>query len=351
MRRAVLLSPVALLTSACLRPPSEPATAETWSSSPSREPVAGAFSTQDALQRWHLPPGDPWAAYAKYTLLTALDAGPRAIDLPYVQSLPEVEQATRVARTIAEKGLPVDTLWIVDLRGAASVAFGAELSRAAREPVSVVPTFNNWPAENELVPAEEALSALAAFSPELPADGAPASRPVFLLDAWRLAYVLDDPGEDTYDNRYMLGAADLPDAAALRARGIRRVLYVVQSLGDTPGEKDDLHQAFLAYDRAGIPIAMVDLDTLDDLDTSDERVASADWDSLWVLLRLSVDERVTILEQPYFYHSARGAFGGVHARPSPVHVGWGAHAGFGRGSVSVGGGGYGGHGAGRGGGG
>ena len=63
------------------------------------------------------------------------------------------------------------------------------------------------------------------MSPRLPpAARQDVSRPVFLLDAWRLAYRFDDPGDETYDNRYILTAGDLPDVETLRARGIERVV-------------------------------------------------------------------------------------------------------------------------------
>ena len=86
---------------------------------------------------------------------------------------------------------------------------------------------------------------------------------MFLLDSWRLAYRFDDPGDDTYDNRYILTRAICPTPATLRARGSCRVVYVVQSLDDTRVEEDDLHPTFLEWQRAGIPIAMVDLDRLE----------------------------------------------------------------------------------------
>ncbi len=50
----------------------------------------------------------------------------------------------------------------------------------------------------------------------------------FVLDAERNRSVPNRPVTDRRaDNRYRLGQADLPDLAALRARGIRRVLKLV----------------------------------------------------------------------------------------------------------------------------
>jgi hypothetical protein len=335
MRRAVLLSPLAVLTSACsLRPWTPAVSVAYWSPSPEVQSVE-LPAQQDALRRWQLPPSDPWAGYAKYTLLTSLDAAPRQVELPEVTSLPEVRRATELGRRIAEEGLPPDTLWVVDMRGPASVAFGVALSQAASEPVSLVPTFNNWPADDELVPAEETLAALATMSPHLPQDGATGTRPVFLLDSWRLAYRFDDPGDDTYDNRYILSTSDLPDVETLRAHGIRRIVYLVQSLDDATVEEDDVHASFLEYERAGIGIAMVDLDRLD------QPIVADRWDYLWVDCRLYVEPRITLIDEPHFYVRARGGFGGIHARPSPVHVGgaWTGHGGYAGGGHGHGGGG------------
>jgi hypothetical protein len=192
--------------------------------------------------------------------------------------------------------------------------------------VTLVPTFNNWPAEDELVPAEETLAALTTFSPRA-ADGNPAARPVFLLDAWRLAYRFDEPGEDTYDNRYILSTSDLPDVETLRAHGIRRIVYVVQSLDDATVEEDDLHVPFTEWERAGMPIAMVDLDRLE------QPILADRWDGIWVDYGYVCEPRITLIDEPHFYIRARGGFGGIHARPSPVHAGggWTGHGGYGGG--------------------
>jgi len=334
MRRAALLSPIALLTSACATRPWTPAVSVAyWSQTP--EVHTTTLPAQaDALRRWQVSPGDPWAGYAKYTLLTSLDAQPRQVELPDVTLLPEVGRATEAGRHIGAEGLPRDTLWVVDMRGPASVAFGAALSQTAREPVTLVPTFNNWPADDELVPAEETLAALATYSPRA-SEGIPGARPVFLLDSWRLAYRFDEPAEDTYDNRYILSSSDLPDVQTLRAQGIRRVVYVVLSLDDTTVEEDDLHAVFLEWERAGVPIAMVDLARLE------EPMTVAEWDTVWIDDPLVVEPRLTLIEQPGFYARARGGFGGVRARPSPIYGGggWTFHGGYGGGAYGHGGGG------------
>ena len=196
-------------------------------------------------------------------------------------------------------------MWVVDLRGAASVAFGASMRAIAAEPVSNVPTFNNWPAENELVPAEEALSALVSFAPRLP-NADVGTRPIFLLDSWRLAYRFDEPDDDVTDNRYILSQTDLPDAGMLRNQGIRRIVYVVESLDDTSTEEDDLHAAFAAYQAAGIEIYMVDLGF------EEQRFERERWYDFYRPRILWIEERRTIIDDPAFYARARGGFGGIH---------------------------------------
>ena len=244
--------------------------------------------------------------------------------MPDVSSLDDVRRAAVAARRIAGDGLPPDTLWVVDLRGPAAVAFGTSLSHVAREPVSLVPTFNNWPAEDEMVPAEETLAALTTMSPApAGATQSGSARPVFLLDAWRLAYRDDEPGDDPYHTRYAQTPRDLPDAATLYAQGIRRVVYLVQSRTDMAAEEDDLHATFLAWQAAGIRIAMVDLDRFEQ--------PILVWDDLWIDDDFVVQPRLTILDDPGFFERAHGGFGGVHARPSHVHSGgvWSGHGGLG----------------------
>jgi hypothetical protein len=246
--------------------------------------------------------------------------------LPGVEALDEVQRARAAAVVAAASGLPPDTLWIVDLRGAASVAFGTELS-FGRSSVSLVPTFNNWPGPHELVPAEETLAALVSMSPALPPDADNAGVPVFLLDSWRMAFKDDEPDDEVYDNRYFLGPADFPDVENLRSGGIRRVVYVIDSLDASSLEDDDLHAVFSAWQDAGIRIAMVDLDMLSG------PVVHADWDRLWVDRWLDVVPRVTIFDTPGFFARSRGGFGGIRARPTVViggHGGvFGAHGGGG----------------------
>ena len=81
MRRAVLLSPLALLTSACATRPWTPAVSVAyWSETPEAR-TTELPAQAEALRRWQVPPSDPWAGYAKYTLITSLAEAPTMAEL------------------------------------------------------------------------------------------------------------------------------------------------------------------------------------------------------------------------------------------------------------------------------
>ena len=274
---------------------------------------------------WQLPLDNPWARYQKQTLVASLDGMPERTKLPDINELESIGDAIKAGTRVGTAGVPADAMFVVDLRGAASCAFGASVSRASVAPVSNVVTFNNWPADDGLIPAEETLAGMIAFSPR-PAVASTQAAPVFLLDSWRLAYRFDEPDDGVYDNRYVLGPADFPDPEALRASGITRVIYVVEDLDDTETEEDDLHTTFAAYRDAGIAIFMVDIDWLANEPIHDH------WAPLLEPYRYTVGTRVTILDSPVFYSRAHGGFGGAHGRPSMFGGGsGGGHGGGGYG--------------------
>jgi hypothetical protein len=319
VKKAAVL-PVAFLAGCSLRPWTPSTVVAYWGDDTPNPQSFTVPSQTEALARWQLPATNPWGRYSKYTLLTVLDSVPRSITLPDISQLEVVVKADAAAYRVSQAGLPQDAMWMVDLRGAASVTFGASLSRRAREPVACVPTFNNWPAENELIPAEEALAALTVgMQPRLPQATDVATRPVFMLDSWRLAYRTDVPDDDVTDNRYILNSGDLPDAEALRAQGIKRVIYVVEDLDETESEEDDVHGVLLAYQQAGITIYMVDLQWLIDQPQVNR------WDELLARRAYTVEPRRTLIDDPAFYARARGGFGGIHSGPSPLRtgIGWG----------------------------
>ncbi|HNF99842.1 MAG TPA: hypothetical protein PKL17_06900 [Pseudomonadota bacterium] len=267
-------------------------------------------SAQRAFAAWQLPQDDPWSRFNKWTLLSSLGEQVTAGELPDVRNLVLLQRAELLGARLGAAGLPPDTLWIVDLRGAAAVAFGNAVSHAAPHPVSLVMTFNNWPAADELIPAEETLAALVTMRPRLPEIGTSGSRPVFLLDSWRLAYRDQELAEETIDNRYYLTTSDFPEPAQLVEHGIRRIVYLTETLGGSPDqavEEDDLHETFLRYSQAGLSLSMLGLDELDDPQPM----------MLISRRRFYIPRpRTTIVHSPMFYARSHGGFGGPRARPT-----------------------------------
>lgn len=313
IRRLAPLSALLLASACTIRPWTPSVSVAFWAEDVPEGRLVNLPTAADALRKWQLPPGDPYRAYVKPTLFASLDALDRKTTvLPDVEALEIVHRARRAARAIAAAGLPPDVGLVVDLRGAASVAFGAELSRYSKHPVSLVPTFHNWPNEDELIPAEETLAALVAEDPR-PAILHTHTVPVFLLDAWRLAYRFDEPEPGVFDNRYMLGPADLPDAAALRAQGIHRLLYVIDDFDDTEVEEDDLHHTFRALLGEGIALSMTDLAWLEAHGAAPGVALAFDEHPL------RVEPRLTLVDDPLFYRRAVGGFGGLHG----IHFGGG----------------------------
>ena len=312
MRRRGLV-PIALLGAAgCSLRPWTPSVSVAYSSEDVPDAREYIVPTAAELARaWQLPPESPWARYMKPTLISSVDPMAGKATLPDVRQLEVVGEAQKAAAQVAKVGMPADTLWLIDLRGAASAAFVARLSRESKEPIAPVVTFNNWPAVDSVVPAEEALAGLLTFPPRLPPPDAKEAHPVFVLDSWRLAYRFDEPESGVFDNRYMLMPGDLPDVATLRAQGITRVVYVVEDLDDTEVEEDDLHASFRAWQLAGLAIHLVDLDFLKDL-TSWEK---ADWATKLAPRSHWVRERYTLVDDPRFYYRARGGFGLFYGRP------------------------------------
>lgn len=303
----------------------------------------------DAMSTWQLSPGSPWAAYEKMTLLSALGDEPADWELPDVASMPDVQAASLAGRRMATTGAPPDAAVFVDLRGAASVAFARAYNQGSANRMALVPTFNNWPHDDELVPAEDALAAMVTMTPPTALD--PAAHPMFLLDGWRLAYKDEEIEEDAFDNRYSLNAADLPSSAALLAQGIRRIVYVVEGTGQSAQEEDDLNQLFLDYEANGIEIAIVGIDDLigvpegwawDEGTISGGESIDLGW---WPRWRCRVHSRELVIHTPSFFGRSQGGWGGMHGFVGSHGFGGSAglggfHSGFGGGSHGGFGGGF-----------
>ena len=319
MRVPLVLAPIAILGTACtIRPFTPSTTLVTWSQHVPSAVQQSLPSADQAIARWQLPPELIWSRFSKHTLLSSLDAQPITGSLPDITHLDVVHQAQCAAMRVAAAGLPADTMWIVDMRGAASVAFGAMVSRVALEPVAPIVTFNNWPAETEAVPAEETLAAMLAFAPQLPPPGTERAVPILLLDAWRLAFRYEEVGDEVVDNRYALTSADLPSGELLASQGIRRVIYVVERLDETDVEEDDMTAIVADYAAHGIELAMVDLSSLCEPPTPTIDLGTVIAHHEWHFA-----PRHTLLDDPTFFQRARSGFGAVHSGPSPFRGGGG----------------------------
>jgi hypothetical protein len=336
MRRLLGLLPLALLGGCGLRPWTPSVSVAFWAEDVPAGREVNVPRSADITRAWMLAPDNAWARYDKATLFTAADEMGGSAVLPDVRSLDIVGKAQQTAQHVAQLGMPRDAMWVVDLRGAASAAFASTLSHVSRDPVAPVVTFNNWPADDELVPADETLAGALAFPPKLP-DAGVTTTPVFVLDSWRLAYRYDEPSEGTYDNRYILTQADFPDVQTLQAQGIRRVVYVVEDLDDAEVEEDDLHATFRAYQEAGIAIYMVDLDFLGDLPMPLDAKWGIDWSARLEPQYYHCGPRYVIVDDPHFYVRARAGFGLARGRPSITRGGWGSFSSGGGGGGSHGG--------------
>jgi hypothetical protein len=343
MRRRILGVTVAFLAAGCqLRPWTPSVSVAFWAEDVPEGHEVTTPKSAELAESWQVPPDIAWSKWSKGTLISSVDPMGATTVLPDVSSLDVVAKAQAAAANVARGGLPKDTLWVVDLRGAASCAFAARLSADAREPVASVVTFNNWPSDEAIVPAEETLAGLVAFKPKLPPAEAKRAAPVLLLDSWRLAYRFDQPPDVAYDNRYMLMPSDLPDTATLEAQGIKRVVYVVEDLDDAEVEEDDLNASFRAWQAAGITMHMVDLGFLTEVPAPKDGSWSVDWEARLAPQAYAVRQRYTLVDDPVFYRRARAGFGFAYGRPSytgrgiggggPGGAGGGSRGGYGGGS-------------------
>ena len=165
---------------------------------------------------------------------------------------PAMETAYARGKALASlfDNVPADTAVVVDLPGPEAVAFAAGMAERF-EPVF---TFDNWPHPRGVVPAHLTLAAACYYRPlfvrAAGARRAPAA-PVFVLDRDRLSAYAED--SEKFDNRYL---AKLPSGEALRALGIKHVLYVAAGPEplQVPQEQDDLNLEFVAYEKAEIDV-------------------------------------------------------------------------------------------------
>ena len=189
-------------------------------------------------------------------------------------------QGQRLARMLEAIGADRQMAVILDLPGPTAIAVATALARNF-DPVF---TFENLPHPAGVVPSAQTLAAAVYWRPQLvaareariaasaAASGTAAAGtvavslpPVFVLEGDRLATYANEV--ERFDNRSQVR---LPDAAALRALGVSRVLYVRQRRGDV-AEADDLNEAFIALAAGDINVKHLALNALDESETQVEK--------------------------------------------------------------------------------
>jgi hypothetical protein len=117
------------------------------------------------------------------------------------------------------------TLVVIDLEPLQGIQVGAYLNRLRLAHVVIV--LPRWPYAKAILPVDGLIHALVTESRRLVRDEA-LPNVAFVLDAERTRSIPNRSVTDRRaDNRYRLSKADLPNLAALRARGIRRVLRLI----------------------------------------------------------------------------------------------------------------------------
>jgi hypothetical protein len=167
-------------------------------------------------------------------------------------STPAMDVAYKRGQALASlfKGASPAAAVIVDLPGPEAVAFAAGAA-SVFDPVFLL---DNWPHPRGVVPAHRALAAAVYYQPLFAKHSAPSNAPpLFVLDRQRLSPYADDTSQ--FDNRHL---ARLPNAAALKALGYKRVLYVAP-LG-TDKDLDDINDDVVLYASNGLEVRLAGAD-------------------------------------------------------------------------------------------
>jgi hypothetical protein len=187
---------------------------------------------------------------------------------------------------LSQTSNPEETFFIADLPGPESVAFGAGMGGG----VDVALGFDNWPHPLGVVRSHETLAALIYYAARMEEEKKklpPSAPAMLLLDNQRLAPYKDEDG--LFDNRYL---ATVPLVPALRKRGVKHVMYVVENRKQK-NENDDLNDEFVEYNDAGIQVAIL---PLSDLKAVTETVAR----------KASDGTTKTVRERHYYYGGGYG---------------------------------------------
>lgn len=199
------------------------------------------------------PKNAAYAAWQMPTLFQALEQTSLAAEMRPIatpETLDVYGRARALGSLVTSVEDPKETLLVVDVPGPYAGAVAAGLAPHA-EPVFY---FDNWPHPRAVVPSHMTLGSVLYYAAELEeqkakrdAGKAPAA---IILDSFRIQA---DPDHDQFfDNRYFV---TLPSAEDLKKAGIKRVVYV--PLKETDDEMDDLNDAMVEYQEAGLAITQV----------------------------------------------------------------------------------------------
>ena len=171
-------------------------------------------TTRRAWARWQAAAG-LWQGWSVCPALLA----PEVKDITPIRSgRPAADRlVTSLAPSLREPGTAI----VIDLEPGLGVHVAARLNQLHL--ANAVLLLPRWPYEHALLPVDGLLHGLVSLSTRLVAEDLP--NVAFVLDAERSRVEPHRASNDERaDNRYRLTVADLPNLAALRARGIRRVV-------------------------------------------------------------------------------------------------------------------------------
>jgi hypothetical protein len=116
------------------------------------------------------------------------------------------------------------TFVLLDLEPVVGIHVAARLNQLRL--ANAVLVLPRWPYQDAILPVEGLLHALITQSGQLPPEERMPNA-VFVVDAGRSKPVRGRSKSDhRADNRYRLSVSDLPNLAALRKHGIRRVVHI-----------------------------------------------------------------------------------------------------------------------------
>lgn len=249
-------------------------------SPPSRMATDGPLSLSATTLLDAYTPAGAWRPFLKLLVAYAEVCAPRFVPTH------ATSRAAEAGRNLSDELRSAEASWMIvcDLPGPESVAFGAALAADAE----VIVQVENLPHSREAIPLRETLAALVHFAPALraakaarssstdaretcsrsrAADASAARHGVIVLERGRLRPPLEPRVQ--FDNRHW---AHLPSASALRARDVRRVIYV-HPRGEAQ-ELDDLNEDFVRYEAHDIPVVFLACGArlLDPSDSTRQRV-------------------------------------------------------------------------------